>query len=167
MEQEHSTEVEPAKIHWTPAVWLATGLGLGMSPIMPGTVGAVWGIPLALALSPLPLWSQAALVTLLVVVGIPLCTKAADDMGGRKDPGAIVWDEIVSLPITFFMAPMSGVWVIVAGFVLHRLFDITKPPPARWLELLPRGKGIMADDIAAGVYSCIALHLLLYFEIVS
>jgi phosphatidylglycerophosphatase A len=95
---------------------------------------------------------------------VPICTIAAEQLGGKKDPGAIVLDEIVSLPVTFFLVERELLvhpLVMLIGFGLHRLFDITKPPPARQLERLPNGLGIMADDMAAGVYSCIALHLIL------
>jgi phosphatidylglycerophosphatase A len=46
----------------------------------------------------------------------------------------------------------------VAGFLLHRLFDITKPPPAAQLENLPEGLGVMADDLAAAIYACVVLY---------
>ena len=98
-----------------------------------------------------------------------MCTHAARRLG-KKDPGAVVWDEIATVPITFFLVPvesMSRVSVLVAGFVLHRIFDITKLPPAKQLERLPDGWGIMADDVAAGVYSCVALHLLLRFVLTT
>jgi phosphatidylglycerophosphatase A len=97
----------------------------------------------------------------LSLAGIPLCTKAARRLG-LKDPGCIVLDEIVSLGITFFLVPMTNPLVVIVGFGLHRLFDITKPPPLRRLERLPEGLGIMADDLLAGVYSNLVLHALLW-----
>jgi phosphatidylglycerophosphatase A len=149
-----------------PAVIIATGFWFGRSPIAPGTVGALWGLPLAWGISFLPNeWLQAVVIALLCLIGIPICTIAARQLGGLKDPGAIVFDEIVSLPITFFFVPhvvLERPLVLLLGFALHRLFDITKPPPARQLERLPDGLGIMADDWAAGVYSCLALHAILW-----
>jgi phosphatidylglycerophosphatase A len=147
-------------------VFLASGLGLGFSPIAPGTVGTLWGLPLALGISRIPsLPGQVLVIGVLLAVGVPLCTEAARRLG-RKDPGAVVWDEIATVPITFFLVPaesISQVNVLVTGFVLHRFFDITKLPPINQLEKLPDGLGIMADDVAAGIYSCITLHLLLEF----
>jgi phosphatidylglycerophosphatase A len=105
---------------------------------------------------------QLAIVAAICVAGIPLCTSAARRLGGRKDPGSIVFDEIASVPITFFLIPLNTPWIVVAGFLLHRLFDITKPPPARALERLPEGLGIMADDWIAGLYSNLALHGLIW-----
>ena len=146
------------------AVWLATGFWIGFIPFAPGTWGTLWGIPLAWGVSQLPnLWMQAAVIAAVCGAGIPICTIAARRLGGRKDPGAIVLDEIASLPITFLMAPLEPV-VIVAGFLLHRFFDILKPQPARALERLPDGFGIMADDWIAGIYSNLALHLLLWWN---
>jgi phosphatidylglycerophosphatase A len=152
---------------WThPAVILATGFWLGRSPIMPGTVGAILGLPLAWAINSIPsLAIQIAIIIAICLLGIPICTIAARRLGNLKDPGCIVLDEIASLPITFFLVPVAAFerpWVVVAGFVLHRIIDITKPPPAPQLERLPEGLGIMADDWSAGVYSCLLLHAILW-----
>ena len=103
---------------------------------------------------------EAVLIGTICLLGVPVCTAAARALGRTKDPGAIVLDEIASVPITFFMVPIDSLWIVVVGFALHRLFDVTKPPPIRHLERLPGGLGIMADDWLAGVYSCAVLHLL-------
>ncbi len=129
---------------------------------MPGTVGALWGLPLAWGIQHVPGWGwQAAVIAALLALGIPLCTAAARRLGG-KDPSAVVWDEISTMPIVFFLVPLDfsqvGWITLVAGFALHRLFDITKVPPARQLERLPEGLGIMADDVAAAIYARIALQ---------
>ena len=71
-------------------------------------------------------------------------------------------DEIASVPITFYLIDDWSWLAVLAGFLLHRLFDITKPPPARQLERLPKGLGIMADDWMAGLYSNLALRLVLW-----
>lgn len=149
---------------------VATGTWLGYSPIVPGTCGALWGIPLAWGLAqlgglvePAALgWAlQIVIIAVLFIVGVPLCTSAARRLGGKKDPSAVVWDEIASMPVVFLFVPlaeMSNPWILLAGFVLHRIFDITKPPPCRQLEALPDGLGIMADDFVAAAYGCIVLH---------
>lgn len=148
-----------------PAAWIATGLGFGLSPFAPGTVGAVWGIPLALALQALPnAWLQSGAIAAICLAGVPICTSAARRLGGLKDPGCIVLDEIASLPITYFLVDVGHWPVMLAGFLLHRVFDILKPAPARQLERLPEGLGIMADDWMAGVYSNIALQALLWID---
>lgn len=127
---------------------------------MPGTVGTLWGLPLAWQLSlHAPAWLQGMVTLALVAVGVPLCTRAAAQLGGKKDPGSIVWDEIASFPIVFWGHAMTPL-TLALGFVLHRLFDITKPPPTRVLERWPRGWGIMADDLMAAVYANLALWAL-------
>jgi phosphatidylglycerophosphatase A len=147
------------------AVWLATGFWIGLIPFAPGTWGALWGIPLSWGVAQLPaLWMQAAAIAVICAAGIPLCSAAARRLGGRKDPGSIVFDEIASLPITFFLVPLDRPATVIAGFLLHRIFDILKPQPARALERLPEGLGIMADDWIAGLYSSLALHLLVWLN---
>ena len=123
------------------------------------------GLPLAWAISILASpWLQAVVIMAICLLGVPICTIAARHLGGSKDPQQIVLDEIASLPITFFLVPhlMMRPLVLLVGFALHRFFDITKPPPARQFEHLPTGLGIMADDWAAGVYSCLVLHAILW-----
>jgi phosphatidylglycerophosphatase A len=161
--ETHEPPATAAYRNWT--VFLATGTWLGRSPVAPGTVGAIWGIPLAWGIGLLPsVWMQACAIGAICAAGVPLCTAAVRRLGGAKDPGCVVFDEIASLPITFFLVPMHHWGVVCAGFLLHRLFDITKPPPARQLEGLPDGLGVMADDWAAGVYSNLAVQLLVWLN---
>ncbi|HEX4413824.1 MAG TPA: phosphatidylglycerophosphatase A [Lacipirellulaceae bacterium] len=145
----------------TPAVWIATGFGLGLVSPAPGTAGALLeGLPLALALHywlPSVVW-QVAVIAVLFGIGVPIATAAGRALGGKKDNQAIIWDEIVTVPVVFLLVPITGWLTALLGFGLHRLFDITKPPPARQLEGLPDGAGVMADDLAAGLYAMIALY---------
>ena len=76
----------------------------------------------------------------------------------RKDPGLVVVDEVVGQWITFVSLPFTP-WVALAGFVLFRAMDVIKPWPARALERLPGGLGIMADDVAAGIYAQLILRV--------
>ncbi|MEX2091595.1 MAG: phosphatidylglycerophosphatase A [Pirellulales bacterium] len=145
------------------AVWLATGFGAGLWAPAPGTAGAAIGSLVAWGISYLPSFAwQIAAILGLNLVGIPLCTAAGRALGGKKDNQAIVWDEIMSMPIVFLLVPLNGWAIGLAGFALHRLFDITKPPPARQLEYLPEGLGVMADDWVAAVYAGIALYALVW-----
>jgi phosphatidylglycerophosphatase A len=136
-------------------------------PLAPGTAGALLGVPIAWGAAQSPSLVFTALgIVALCALGIPLCTRAALALGARKDPREIVFDEIASVPVTFFAIPLAAellpaLLVLGAGFVLHRVFDIVKPWPTRSLERLPAGLGIMADDWMAGVYSNLALRGLL------
>lgn len=168
MRENVSNPQTPARSLRPLAVWLATGLGTGLWAPAPGTAGAAIGSLVAWGISYLPSFAwQIAAILGLNLVGIPLCTAAGRALGGKKDNQAIVWDEIMSMPIVFLLVPLttwqSGGWAIgLAGFALHRLFDITKPPPARQLEYLPEGLGVMADDWVAAAYAGIALYALVW-----
>jgi phosphatidylglycerophosphatase A len=133
------------------AVVLATGFGIGFVRIAPGTFGSLLGLPLAWLIQQLPAWAQWGAPAILFVIGAPLCGRAALRLR-KKDPGEIVLDEIAAFSVVFLFIPFSLASAI-GGFSIFRLFDITKPWPARRLEMLPGGWGIMADDYAAAVYS--------------
>jgi phosphatidylglycerophosphatase A len=156
----------PAPAVKSPAVWLATGLGLGVVTVAPGTIGALLeGLPLAWAISRLPgLGWQIFTIAVLFAIGIPLCTAAGNALGGSKDNQSIIWDEIVTVPVVFLLMPLKNWKIALAGFLLHRLFDITKPPPCAQLERLPEGLGVMADDLMAAVYACLALAALAWVD---
>jgi phosphatidylglycerophosphatase A len=148
------------------AVGLATGLGLGLVTPAPGTVAtAVWGLPLAWLAGNLPGagWQLAA-IGVAVLLGVPVATVANRALGVEKDNQAIVWDEIASLPAVFLLVPLANWKIAAVGFALHRLLDITKPPPAAQLERLPEGCGVMADDLMAAVYACLALWALAWLD---
>jgi phosphatidylglycerophosphatase A len=147
------------------AVWLASGLGVGFSFPAPGTIGGLWGIPLALAIHrlPHPYWQWGA-IALLLIAAVGVCSVAASELGGEKDPSAIVLDEIVVLPIVF-LTTASLTWsVLVVGYLLFRLFDIWKPGAVGLAERLPRGWGIVADDAVAATLALAVLHLMLHFD---
>ena len=107
-------------------------MGVGLDRRAPGTVGAaVEGLPLAWAISQLPgVGWQILAIAALFAIGIPLATAAGRALGGKKDNQAIIWDEIVTVPVVFLLVPLTNWKIALAGFLLHRLFDITKPPPA-------------------------------------
>lgn len=156
----------PASYLKSPAVWCSTGLGLGLVTVSPGTVGALFeGLPLAWLVGHVPGsgW-QALVIAALFAIGVPMATAAGRALGGSKDNQAIIFDEIVTVPVVFLFVPITNAKVAAAGFVLHRLFDITKPPPARQLERLPDGLGVMADDLMAAIYAGASLYLLHWLD---
>ncbi len=103
-------------------------------------------------------WITATAALLLLALAIPAATIVARETG-RKDPQIVVADEVVGQWITLIAAPASWKFAL-AGLILFRLFDITKPPPIRKIEFLPEGWGIMLDDVAAGIYALICLQLI-------
>ncbi len=146
-------------------VWLATGFGLGRVSPAPGTVGGLWGLPLAWAIGCLPTTvAQVLVLAVLGCGGVALCARAARVLGGGADPQAIVWDEIAALPIAYlgFGEKNMAIWVV--GWLGFRVFDITKPWPIRHVERLPGGWGIMADDWVAAVLACGTLHGLVWLD---
>ena len=142
--------------------WLALGFGFGLSPVMPGTVGTLWGIPIAWAVFQLPsLPVQIAACLGLTLLAIPICGKAVPLIGKGKDPGCIVADEYLTLPICYLGLPFTP-WVILAGFVFHRIFDIVKPPPIKQLQGIKGGVGIVIDDFLAALLALACNHLLFW-----
>jgi phosphatidylglycerophosphatase A len=141
----------------------ATGFGFGLSRFMPGTVGTLWGIPLAAAVVQLPsLTLQAVVCLALTIIAIPICGAAEQQLGKGKDPGCIVADEYLTLPIVYLGLPFTP-WIVLSGFILHRIFDITKPPPIKQLQSIKGGVGIVIDDFLAALFALAVNHLLVRF----
>ena len=141
-------------------LWLATGFGLGRSPVMPGTFGCLIGLPLGWVLMQIDsMGIQILLAALFVFIAIPLCGRAENLIGG-KDPQSIVADEYLTLPICIigFSSPLF----LFSGFVFHRIFDIIKPPPIRNLQSLSGGLGVVVDDVLAALLAWICNTLLAY-----
>ena len=142
---------------------LATGFGLGYSPVAPGTVGTLPGVALVLLLWPWierPL-AQAVVALALAAAAVPICSAAEADFG-RKDDGRIVADEYLTFPLCMVGLPVSTSewWVLPMAFVTARVFDVLKPPPAYAAQRLRAGRGIVADDVFAALYSLAANHAL-------
>ncbi|MGI9065888.1 MAG: phosphatidylglycerophosphatase A family protein [Pyrinomonadaceae bacterium] len=107
---------------------------------------------------------------LLLVIGVitvvgTWAASRTEKIIGRKDPGIVVIDEVAGQLVAFVFVPAFyfGILVppiIIVGFVAFRFFDIVKPYPARRLESLPAGLGIMADDIVAGMYAAVVVSVL-------
>ena len=138
-------------------IFLATGAYSGYSPFAPGTAGTLVAIPLFPLMAALgPLWGA-----LLLIAGtgaaIYVSSEAARIMG-EKDPSAIVVDEIAGFAFAVYLLPLTAANLILA-FIFFRIFDILKPFPADWADKnLGGGLGIVADDVAAGIYACLVVH---------
>ena len=138
-----------------PSDWVASGFGAGLSPWAPGTAGTLLAVPLVWALRELPVSAWAAMAALGFFVGVFVSARVAARLQ-LKDPGVIVWDEVVGFVITMLWVPVTPL-SLALGFLLFRVFDIVKPPPAGQLERLPHGWGVMADDAMAGIYAGLVL----------
>lgn len=139
-------------------LFAACGFGTGMfAPFAPGTFGSIPGVALAYATTLLPPLPQAAVCLAFALAAIPLCTLA-ENMLGVKDDGRICADEWMLFPIAVFGIPLASLpWQAMAlFFVVTRIFDATKPPPARRLQALPGGLGIVIDDFIANIYALAA-----------
>lgn len=142
--------------------------GLGHLPIAPGTWGS---LPPAIVFFLLRQFHVSpamvsVIMAVMVLVGSVVCVKfapASIAATGKSDPSEVVADEFAGQALTFiFVYTVTGppLWATAAGgFLLFRFLDILKPWPIRWLEKLPKGWGVLADDLMAAVYAGIALML--------
>ena len=168
--QQTASTPQPRSGRATPrwAERVATVGGVGYLRPGPGSWGSAAAVALWwLAVRWTPAFLQPSLVMLMVaaavMIGIPAATLVARGTG-FKDPQFVVIDEVAGQWITLIGAPLA--WKsVLAGFILFRGFDIVKPPPARQLERLAEGGGIVLDDVAAGLYGLIIMQLLVHFRI--
>lgn len=158
-----SDEAAPprARAHAVPrlATLIATGLGCGRAPIAPGTAGSLLGLALFWPLARFPTAVRLAALVALVLLGTWAASVVARGLG-VEDPSLVVVDEVAGMWATLLFLPLTPL-TAVAGFLVFRVMDVVKPFPARTLEQLPDGWGIMADDLMAGVYANLVLRLLL------
>lgn len=148
-----------SKVWRDPAYFIAFGFGSGLMPIAPGTWGTLVAIPLYLLLAKLPLVIYLLITLAAFFLGIWVSEKVSHELG-EHDYSGIVWDEVVGYLLTMTMAPVGLFWMI-AGFLLFRLFDIWKPQPIRLIdEQVKGGLGIMLDDVLAALPAWLILQLL-------
>ena len=126
-----------------------------------------------------PAAAISAVMAAIAVAASVACVRlapAAIKATGREDPGEVVADEVAGQAVTFVAVPLlfaappgiRAVWSAAgAGFVAFRLFDIIKPWPVKNLEKLPKGWGILADDLMAGVFAAILTAIFTKFWIVG
>lgn len=164
-----------------------TTFGVGYLPLAPGTWGSMVGVAIYLVAGFLDAiwdWSvehnlssaqstaisyvfMSTALLFLSLVGIWAAARSIELLGNTDPPQAVV-DEVIGQLITFSFIPFTTSWkLILAGFLLFRLFDIWKPYPIDSLQSLPAGLGVCADDILAGVYAgiCLAFTYALSFSL--
>jgi phosphatidylglycerophosphatase A len=169
----------PRSVKFNLLLWLAQGFGIGCIPFAPGTFGSLVGLVwFALLVNGGNLWFFLGGTAVGLGVSVWLCGRG-EKILGQKDPGSVVMDEIVALPVCFlawlgilrcqgvawpdanyFLGPST--WPLTLGvFIAFRFFDVIKPWPVRQSQGLPGGWGITIDDLLAAVY--VSLMALLVF----
>ncbi len=137
--------------------WLiGTGLGSGLAPLAPGTVGSLVAI-LVYVFSPMDEDSVALYALIGVGFFVGIWATGTLTTSSDPDPRRAVFDEFVGVWVTCLFLPKTVAWM-AAAFFLFRVLDVAKPWPIRRLERLHGGLGIMSDDLLAGVYGAALLN---------
>lgn len=141
-------------------LFLSSGCLLGNMPFAPGSFGTLAGLPVCWLFSRIDSRISFFLIALTVPLAIWIAGEA-EKILEKKDPGAIVIDEILGMAVTLAGLPFNAITAGL-GFVLFRVLDITKPFPIRSIERrFKGGTGIVLDDIAAGIIANIILRIIL------
>lgn len=136
--------------------FFATGCYAGKLPLAPGTWGTVVGFALYWSLRHLPAPAYAVAVLAFIAFAVWISTHA-QAIFEEGDPPQVVIDEIAGFLVTMAFHPI-GLSTAIGGFILFRIFDTVKPPPIRWIERrFADGRGVVFDDVAAGIYASAAL----------
>jgi len=133
---------------------------LGCSPFAPGTVGTLGGVLVAWLLAStanFPIWAAVVCLALYAIT-LPL-GPWAEKYAGKKDPGIFVVDEVIGYLITVAWMKGPSPLALAVAFFVFRFFDIVKPPPARQLEHVGGGHGILLDDVAAGFWGLLVVMI--------
>ena len=150
---------------------IVTGLGTGYLPIAPGTWGSAAVCVIFLAVTYLgdanPVLTNGLLIAIALAASVACVALggAAESAFGKVDPSQCTIDEWAGQAVALLGLPLGadgrGWLACVAAFVAFRVFDIVKPPPAMQLQKLPRGWGILIDDLVAGIYANIVAQVFL------
>lgn len=140
-------------------VVVATVGHVGRLPVAPGTWGSLAGLGLLFVVRLTADPAVEIVVLALVLAAGIWASSVAERHYGQRDPGVVVIDEVAGMLLTLLWLPVGLVGAGV-GFLAFRGFDILKPFPARAAERLPRGWGIMADDVVAGLYAFAVVRLI-------
>jgi phosphatidylglycerophosphatase A len=154
-----------ARFMWShPAHLIAQGLGSGLSPVVPGTIGTLFGWLSFIVLSArwpdvFTPFNWAIIIAVGFVVGIWACDKTGRDLG-VSDHGSMVWDEIIAFWLVLLVlmpaSPATQLW----AFVWFRFFDMVKPAPIGYFDRrIKGGLGVMWDDIVAAFYTLLVFAL--------
>jgi phosphatidylglycerophosphatase A len=139
---------------------VSLGFGSGLSPVVPGTIGTLFGWLSFVVLNPhLTVAEWALLIAVGFIAGIWITDYTAKKMG-VDDPSAIVWDEIVAFWLVLLLVTPATFTGQLWAFIVFRFFDMVKPPPIRYFDRrLKGGFGIMFDDLVAAFFSLLVIAL--------
>jgi phosphatidylglycerophosphatase A len=148
------------------ALALATWFGCGFAPKGPGTAGSLGAIAVMLVMTMGAGWTprQAMIAAAALLLPAIWAAGRVAAMKGNEDPQIVVVDEVVGQWMALSGANAWNWQNVLGAFLLFRLFDIWKPAPVRQLERLHGGVGIVADDLMAGIYAALVLHLPTWFN---
>lgn len=138
---------------------MGSGFYTGFSPIVSGTVGSLAAIAIYLIPGFENLYVIVPAALIFFVYGVFVGDKFEIQYG--KDPSECTIDEIVGTWISLIGLPKT-IWIVTITFVIWRILDIVKPPPARNIEKIKGGLGIMLDDVISGIYTLFIMHLVVY-----
>lgn len=146
---------------------LGTSFGLGYAPFASGTVGTFPALAFYLIVAKTQTWHmQTVLLAIGLIVSCVLTVALGrwfEDEWGDEDPGCFVLDEWAGFLLTVLLFRTESVFLTaVWAFVVTRVFDILKPPPARHMERFSGGWGILLDDLVASLYAAAFLHLIAF-----
>ncbi len=142
--------------------WIATCFKVGYLPLAPGTWGSIFAILVWwVLLKDLDLLIFGIVIILFFFIGI-IVSNIIIDQNGDNDPSHIIIDELVGQWLALWMLPDGSFYIIIV-FILFRFFDIIKPWPIRFMEQLPKGLGVMCDDLAAGLITLIFTQIINFY----
>ena len=143
-------------------VFLATGFFTGFLPIMPGTWGTFAGIPMVIISLRLSWMIQAVVAAVFIVLAVSIAERA-EVLFGDRDARPIVIDEMAGFLVTLLWLPLN-LMIFCLGFLLFRVFDIVKPPPANFFNNRKKGGlDVVLDDVIAGIYSNLSLQVVYHW----
>ena len=141
---------------------IATCFKVGYLPLAPGTWGSIFAILVWwVLLKDLDLLIFGIVIILFFFIGI-IVSNIIIDQNGDNDPSHIIIDELVGQWLALWMLPDGSFYIIIV-FILFRFFDIIKPWPIRFIEQLPKGLGVMCDDLAAGLITLILTQIINFY----
>ena len=140
---------------------IATVFKAGYIPIAPGTVGSIIGLLVFWLIKDYASFTIEMFVAAALFFAGVWASTIVEQVLEHHDPGVVIVDEVVGMLVALMLLPPT-ITVMFLAFLLFRVFDIIKPYPARWCEQLSRGWGIMMDDVVAGLYVNVLIHIILW-----